>query len=230
MAEAVGCDAWAVFREIVDRDCQEHPLMPGEIRCGLAELGKATGLAPEKVGKAIKKLVRGKYIRAFVPDNFFEECIIQVSSPLDTPVPAEKIQAAQQIGLATEWRYTRALGDHLGRDQKDQRDPKDAKGEADPISQKASPEISEQWLLDRIMGVSAGAVNAFTLDRIRWMAAKWGIEDIKVAWENVRKWRKPSLYAMERELTRGKGTEGTKGTKRDIKKSPRREWRRRNYR
>lgn len=159
LPEALGFNLWAFFWEIVERDCVINPQRPGIVKASLGDLSRDTSLSTVKVRQALAKLVKKKLIRAFMPDNDLEECLIQVEAPLPTPVAWTEVK--RRIEMA-ECRYSKEYltQSHRGTEN----------GEGDERF---------QWLVDRYVEVRVTDIRQFDIEILRQIAGIYSMEEIK---------------------------------------------------
>ncbi|MCB2156952.1 hypothetical protein KQI84_18905 [bacterium] len=168
--------AYFVFRKIVELDCERNST-PGTVEISLLELEELTGIPADQLRKTLKKIRKCAVLRAFVPDNDEEPGLFQVIAPLSTPKSWEKVRQ-EQIRLRNlaveEFRYALAAEDLPA-----------------PDGDKPDPKLKA--VIDEYFNTVSMKMNAFILDELRLIAARYPLDLIKKVFARARKEEKQSL-------------------------------------
>ncbi len=78
--------AWLFFKSVMELDEEQHGDKPGLVEISMGEMIVRTGLDMKKIVKAIKACRKTGVLRAFIPDNEEETALLQIITPLETPV------------------------------------------------------------------------------------------------------------------------------------------------
>ncbi|MEN6627408.1 MAG: hypothetical protein ABFD69_14385 [Candidatus Sumerlaeia bacterium] len=106
----VRANGWLVMRKVAELDCAAHR-RPEAVEVTLEELGARCGLEPDVVVKVLEALRKKKYLRCFIPDNASEPALIEIRSPIKTPLPPDevaKIITDPHLRDPGDYRYARA--------------------------------------------------------------------------------------------------------------------------
>ncbi|MGF1573114.1 MAG: hypothetical protein ACFCU1_08585 [Sumerlaeia bacterium] len=82
---------WFLLKHLIQLDCSKNTT-PGVVECSLVELSESTGMETKVVSAQLKKLRKQTLVRCFLPDNDEEPALIQILSPLETPINWKTIQ------------------------------------------------------------------------------------------------------------------------------------------
>lgn len=84
-----GCEGWAVFRKLVEIDCERN-MTPDWFAFSLSDVARWAGLSIAKVEPALYHLEQGEWIDRRNIGLEIEEAVI--ISPLEVPLPEEEIR------------------------------------------------------------------------------------------------------------------------------------------
>lgn len=145
---------WAVFVKIVQLDMAANPRRPGLVEIAPNQLAAACGIDISKLEKAIKAMRKCGLLRAFLPDTEEEGALLQIITPLPTPIEADHVRGLHpDLFLDAEWppRYAVAVveEDDSGEDPKTGREKirKVADLYLDVFSMKINPLVLDQLQL-----------------------------------------------------------------------------------
>jgi hypothetical protein len=167
LPEALGFNLWAFFWEIVERDCAINAQKPGIVKASLLDLSRDTGMAAGKVKQALAKLVKKGLIRAFVPDNDVEECLIQVETPLKTPVAWTAVKQRIEVAQCRYAEILRITNSELRNGEGDER---------------------FLWLVDRYVEARVTDIRQFDLEILRQIAGIYSMEELKAGVKEMMNW------------------------------------------
>lgn len=179
--------AWAVFKKIVELDCERNA-NPGTVEISLEALEARCGVSTEKIRKVCPLLRKQKLVAFFLPDNDEEAALFRVVVPLQTPRSAEeiKLESSQlfQHG-GTFFRYVDV-------------DPESGDNDLTQ-SNHALKEV-----VDLYFDVIGLKMNAFILDELRMLPEKFDLSNVRSVFAMARKNEIRSLRWVIQELVRRK--------------------------
>ena len=202
LPEDLGCEGWAVLMELAERDLEQHPTVPGDIKVGLLDLSRGVGLSTVRLKTILGKLQCGKMIGYFIPDNDVEDCIIRIADPMPTPIRAAEVR--RRIGGGETWRYA---GETVQRD---------VSAADDLIIEIARMEIE----------VTGKIINGLMMDQIRDIVSQHDLERIKRELRGADKWEGGfRIWKLVKQLTIDNGKLTIKNQRPQAKRgNKRRNW------
>jgi hypothetical protein len=162
--------AWLLFWTVVQLDCQRHRT-PGIVEITPTELGALCGMTGEQVLKNLPKLRKTGTLRCFLPDNAEEDALLQVITPLETPIPWQAVRDAQP--------FLRALPDHAFRYAHacEDQPPPAGRDQADPLLRE---------VIDLYFDNVSMKMNAFILDELSLIARQYDLPMIRRVFAKAR--------------------------------------------
>lgn len=173
-------NGWLVLRMVIELDCAAHR-RPEAVEVTLEELGARCGLEPDVVVKVLEALRKKKYLRCFIPDNASEPALIEIRSPLKTPVPPEqvaKIVSDPHLRDPGDYRYARA---------------------------EDAPKIDDkkvQEAVDYYLNHLSQKMNSVILEEIEIAARRFGAEQIRLTIDRAARHEIRSMTWVLKELIR----------------------------
>lgn len=173
--------AWAVFKEIVELDCERHA-HPGAVEISVAELSERTGLAPATLRRTLDGLRRAKALLVFLPESDDEPALFQVRVPLETPLSLAEVAAKRPelrlLEPGANDRYARV---------DEEVDPED-------------PAIRS--VVDLYFNLFSLRMNSFILDELIFIARRFPRAEIERVFRQAAHLNRPTLGWAARELSR----------------------------
>ena len=192
---------WAVFRKIVELDCEQHPSAPGTVEVTVAELAARAGVLPEEARKVFLPLRKMKVLKCFVPDDDEDTALFEIYCPL--PVPLSRREMEDLITRKTSRSGPPVLRywDELTNDRNDM---------VDPLLQE---------VVDLYLNTCGTRINMFVVDELRLMRQKYPMEAVRKAFNRARQNEIHSLAWIAGQLSRTGKKKPEKNSLSDNKES-----------
>jgi hypothetical protein len=190
-----GGNGWSILKKIMELDCAANP-DPDTVETSIDELSERTGIAPDRVRRAIMALRRLKLVACFLPENDEETALLKIRMPIATPLSREEIKARQpRLFMESPQRF-RYLDDW------------EVSEDPDSASDPALQEIVDLYF--NSVGLK---MNAFILDELRIIRARFALEKIRRIFRRAQQNDIHSLHWVVKELIREKRKHETEEAK-----------------
>lgn len=171
---------WTVFKKLVELDCRAHS-HPGTVEIALTALGERCGFDAETTLKIIEALRKKKYLRCYLPDNYEESALIEIRTPLKTPLTPEEVALRvddPHLRNVAQYRYVAGEPEQ-------------------PVDEKKIHEV-----VDLYFNHLSQKMNSFILEQIEIVARRFEIEEIRHTMERAARHNLRTIGWVLKELIR----------------------------
>jgi DNA-binding Lrp family transcriptional regulator len=184
-------NGWLVFKTLAELDCRANA-RPGVVEISMNDLAERCGLEAGAVAKIVEALRKKKLLRCYLPDHDDEDAFIEIVVPLATPIPPDEV--------------ARQADDPVGRDARAYRYARPA--------QEPPPDAAKiQAVVDLYLNRVSQKMNAFILEQLQMIAARFDMEAIERTVERAAKHEVRSIGWIFKELIREGGQARAGGKK-----------------
>ncbi len=170
--EKIRREAWPVLKKLVELDCAANE-QPACFGVSVGQLAERSGVPVDATQRVIQGLRKEKMLRCFLPESEEEEALFEFVTPFHPPMDVEKVRhlmAQMALQKAEKLRY---IDTWAGRGDV-----------ADSLVQQA---------VDAYLDTFGTRINAFVLDELALIAARFRPEWIHDAFQRTVQTEKPSL-------------------------------------
>lgn len=173
--------AWMLLRRVMELDLAQHRHKPGVVELEYGAFLDLAGLDENHCGKAMKILRKCGLLRAYVPDHREESVLLQVLTPLATPIPALEVLRSHAVFAhcrVEDLRYATACAEDSGVEKR----------------------LRE--VIDLYLDVLSMRVNSLVVDNLRVVAERYDLELIRRVFARAKKREGTGLSWIMAEIRR----------------------------